>query len=497
VNAPQHGYYSGDHHIHASGCAHYQIPTQGVGPEDMFLQVKGEGLNVGCVLTWGPGFEHQRRFFSPVAHKVSEPLTVLKYDLEISGFGSAALGHVVLLGLEDQTYPGSNGTTSGWPSWTVPVLRWTKRQGGFTGFPHSDMTVNPEGYAQRYLARGDSNKDGSLTRAEAEAGLLPLPFDRLDADRDGRLTAREVTVAADLAANELPNLVLPAMQGGGAMEVFVATAEGVCDFISAMDTGRVGEWNTWYHLMNAGYPLKVSGETDFPCMSGTRVGQGRVYVKMADGPIERLDFAEWTRRLAQGRSYVSDGFAHAFAFTVDGVAPGAGDVNLSAAGHVRVRAKVAFVPEVPKGVAHGTLDPAEGRRHVGSTRALFAARTDEAVLGGERKVEIVVNGRAVASRTVEADGAVRDLTFDVPVSASSWIALRHFPQLHTNPVNVIVAGRPIRASAESARWCAESVELLWENRHTKIAQAERADAKAAYDRAIAEFRRRAAEATAQ
>ena len=60
------------------------------------------------------------------------------------------------------------------------------------------------------------------------------------------------------------------------MEIPVAVAQGVCDFISAMDTPRIAEWNCWYHLLNCGFPLKVSGETDFPCMSGTRVGQGRV-----------------------------------------------------------------------------------------------------------------------------------------------------------------------------------------------------------------------------
>ena len=31
----------------------------------MFRQVKGEGLNVGSVLTWGPGFDHQQQFFAP------------------------------------------------------------------------------------------------------------------------------------------------------------------------------------------------------------------------------------------------------------------------------------------------------------------------------------------------------------------------------------------------------------------------------------------------
>ena len=55
--------------------------------------------------------------------EVSEPLTIVKYDLEISGFGSQSLGHVCLLNLKEQEYPGSEGTkTKGWPTWTTPVL---------------------------------------------------------------------------------------------------------------------------------------------------------------------------------------------------------------------------------------------------------------------------------------------------------------------------------------------------------------------------------------
>jgi len=60
INAADFGYYSGDHHIHGAGCAHYTSPTEGMLPEQMFQQVKGEGLNVGCVLSWGYGFEYQR-----------------------------------------------------------------------------------------------------------------------------------------------------------------------------------------------------------------------------------------------------------------------------------------------------------------------------------------------------------------------------------------------------------------------------------------------------
>ena len=68
VNPVDYGFYCGDHHIHGAGCSHYNSPTSGVTPRDMFTQVKGEGLNVGCILTWGPCFEFQRNFFSPTAN---------------------------------------------------------------------------------------------------------------------------------------------------------------------------------------------------------------------------------------------------------------------------------------------------------------------------------------------------------------------------------------------------------------------------------------------
>lgn len=493
VNPREFGFYSGDHHIHAAGCAHYEIPTQGITPADMFLQVKGEGLNVGCVLTWGPCYDFQRRFFSPALDQTSEPLTVLKYDVEVSGFGSQALGHVCLLNLKDQTYPGSEGTkTKGWPTWTVPVLRWTKEQGGVTGYPHSDMQVDPPGYAKYLMKLYDKNGDLHLDRAETGSALLPGSFEGIDLDTDRVLGVAELTQFADRAGDELPNLVLPAMRGAGAMEIFVTAAEGVCDFISAMNTGRVGEWNTWYHLMNAGLPLKVSGETDFPCMSSLRVGQGRVYVNLRTNKLEKLDFGQWVKGLAQGRSYVSDGFAHALEFQVNGRAPGE-EVTLTTPGPVQVRAKVAFAREQPKAVAQGTLQPADGRRQVGDTRILHAPRSSEVVKGGERLVEIIVNGLPVGQRKVPADGGIHELHFEIEVTRSSWVALRHFPQLHTNPVNVLVGGKPIRASRESALWCAEAVELLWENRSRFISESERPAARAAYDRAVALYRARAEE----
>jgi hypothetical protein len=492
INPTDHGFYGGDHHIHGAGCSHYEMPTQGVTPEDMYLQVKGEGLNVGCILTWGPCFDFQRNYFSPTADKVSDPFTVLKYDIEVSGFGSAALGHVCLLNLKDQEYPGSNGSKEkGWPTWTVPVLRWCKEQGGVTGYPHSAMHVIPPLEAKRILAF-DSDESESVDKDEVADALLPEPFETIDEDRDGFLTSRELTISAGRAADQLPNLAVPSMGAGGAMEICVSTAEGVCDFISAMDTARIPEWNTWYHLMNCGFPLKLSGETDFPCMSSRRVGQGRVYVQL--GEVDQVDYTDWCNGIAAGRSYVSDGFAHAPRFEVSGQSPGFDDVLLDKPGSVNVKATVAFAPETPVGVAYGNLMPSIGRRMLGDTINLHAPRSMEYIRGGRRKVELIVNGQAVSSVEVPADGQMHEIKFTAQVDHSSWIALRHFPQLHTNPVNVLIGNKPIRASRDSARWCIETIHLLWKNRHERIAKLERPAARAAYDRAIARYEQIAREA---
>ena len=103
----------------------------------------------------------------------------------------------------------------------------------------------------------------------------------------------------------------------------------------------------------------------------------------------------------------------------------------------------------------------------------------------EHTIEVVVNGAVVATQTIKGDGKLYPLSVDVPVTRSSWVALRSFPQMHTNPVAVLVGGEPIRASRDSARWCDEAVERLWAKRSKFISEEERPQAKAAYDRARA------------
>ena len=119
----------------------------------------------------------------------------------------------------------------------------------------------------------------------------------------------------------MPHFNIPAYDGIGANEFIMNVTHRVpgpngklvpaVDFISTMDTSRVAEWNMWYHVLNCGFRITASGETDFPCISGERVGMGRVYAKV-DG---RLTFAKWVQSIADGRSYVSDGLCHLLNFS--------------------------------------------------------------------------------------------------------------------------------------------------------------------------------------
>ena len=238
-----------------------------------------------------------------------------------------------------------------------------------------------------------------------------------------------------------------------------------------MDTQRIPEWNCWYHIMNCGFPLKVSGETDFPCISGSRVGEGRVYVQQ--GKLDKIDFNAWCKARAEGKSYVSDGYAHALQFTVNGATSG-GTVKLAKPGQVIVKAKVAFAKDTPLGTAKGGSVPP----------------------GAKRLVEVIVNGQVVASKEVPADDKTHDLSFDLKIERSNWVALRQFPQMHTNPVNVLVGDQPIRASRKSALWCIGCIEQLWRVRSRVIAEHERGEAERTFQQAIATYRKIAAEAPA-
>ena len=457
THSARRSWYSGDHHVHAAGCKHYENPTEGVTPADMLRHILGEDLNVGCVLTWGPCWYTQKQYFEGKVSALSRPENLMRYDVEVSGFPSSHAGHLCLLRLTEDDYPKTE-TIEQWPSWTLPVLAWGQKQGAVVGYSHSGWG----------LALPDYLPDGSRKFTKSMWGGAPSGW-------------------TGHAADKLPDYEMPPFDGIGANEYVVTTALGVCDFISAVDTPVVWELNVWYHTLNCGMRSRISGETDFPCIYGQKVGLGRIYVQLDDK--SPLSYDRWVQGVKDGRSYCGDGLSHLFDFKVNGLALGtpqkagaeASKLALDQPGKVRITCDAtAFLADA---------------KPTTQTEAIRNARLDEkpywhlerARVNATREVpvELIVNGQSVAKKMIVADGKNNAVSFDVDVPQSSWIALRIFPSCHTNPVFVEVAGKPIRASRRSAEWCVKAVDTCWKTKEPRIRATEKEAAKAAYDKARA------------
>lgn len=463
IDPTEMNWYSGDHHVHAAGCSHYDQPTEGVEPIDMMRHILGEDLKVGCVLSWGPCWYYQKQFFEGRTSDLSTANYLMRYDVEVSGFPSSHAGHLCLLRLEEDDYPGTSRIEE-WPSWTLPVLQWAQRQGGVAGYSHSGWGLALPDYLP---GGGRAPQLGGKNRGAARYG--------------GR------------AADKLPDYAMPAFDGIGANEFVVTVAHGACDFISSVDTPAIWELNPWYHTLNCGYRTRISGETDFPCIYGERVGLGRVYVQL--DPDEALNYERWVAGLKAGRSYCGDGLGHVLRFEADGVRlgwPGNGgetsQLDLDEPKSVAVKTSVAawLAPESDE-----------------LGRSIRARRLDEKPywhlercrIEGTRRVpvELIVNGEVAERREIEADGSIHDLSWDVPIERSSWVAVRILPSVHTNPIFVEVGGKPIRANRRSAEWCRRAVDVCWESKQGLIREEEKEAAREAYDFARAEYERRIAE----
>lgn len=442
------GYYSGDPHIHAAGCSHYESPSEGVPPEVMLRQVEGEALDVGASLTWAPGFLYQSQFFSGHVYHAMDAIgqmhaaarprelapveSILRYDLEVSGFPSSHCGHLVLLKLTEQKYPGTT-MPDDWPSWNLPILKWAKAQGAITGYAHSGW------------------------------GMV-------------------------VDSVELPNYVIPPFDSCGANEYLVdVTHPGMLDFISGCDLWPFAELNLWYHVLNCGFKLKFAGETDFPCITDKCVGGGRSYAKLASPPVGDHGYSDWLiSGLQSGESYFGDGRSHIFNLAVEGAAagPAPDEFVCASSSKVRVSAQVCarLEPEITAATDHiRSRSPYDQpywhleRSRIGSSLKI--------------PVELIVNGRSHQRTEVQADGQVHPVSFELPLTESCWIALRIYPSSHTNPLTLLVGNTPVRASRKSVEWCRRGVDVCWDQKALRIRPAELADAKAAYDHARATYDR--------
>jgi hypothetical protein len=475
IRMTDHHWYSGDHHVHAAGCSHYESPTEGVTPDDMMRHILGEDLNVGCVLTWGPCWYHQKAYFEGQTHSRSSNEYLMRYDVEVSGFPSSHAGHLCLLNLteDDYEYPAevqfdySYGNERGhfqgkktkligqWPSWNFPLLQWGQRQGAVVGYSHSGWGLEVPG-------------------------------------------------------KELPSFEMPRFDGIGANEYIVDVCHDACDFISSVDTPVIWELSIWYHTLNCGYRCRISGETDFPCIYDDRVGLGRVYVKLDPAAAGKsaanslvnspaagekntpLDYGAWIQGVKQGRSYVSDGLSHLFDFKANGLEAGtagqSGEIS-----QLDLTQGMELELEIKAAALLGE-QPDEKIRQRGLNEKPYW-HVERARVGDSRRVpvELIVNGTAVERKEIDADGSIHDLKFSYRPERSCWVAVRIFPSSHTNPIFVEVDGKPIRASRKSAEWCRKGVDVCWDAKRPQIREHELEAAQQAYDFARGEYARIAEE----
>lgn len=460
IHLAERNWYSGDHHVHAAGCGHYDSPTEGVRPEDMMRHILGEDLNVGCVLSWGPCWYTQKQFFEGRTSKLSTVNNLMRYDVEVSGFPSSHAGHLCLLKLSEDDYPGTQSLEQ-WPSWTVPVLQWGKDQGGIVGYSHSGWG----------LALPDLMPDGSRQ-------FVGRPWGGAAGGWEG------------IAASQLPDYSMPRFDGIGANEFIVAAPLGVCDFISSVDTPAVWELNIWYHTLNCGMTSRISGETDFPCIYGDRVGLGRVYVKLP--PDAPLDYDDWVSGLRDGRSYCGDGLSHIIDFKINDVELGTRATPTDAPSHLNL--------DIPSQVTV-SFDAAALLKSEpdDETRRIHRLRLDEKPYwhiercriedSREVPIEVIVNGQVASTHRLIADGDTRHFELPLQVERSSWVAIRILPSVHTNPIFVRIDDQPIHVDPRSAQWCIDAVKTCWQSKQAMIRADEREAAKQAYDQAESVYRK--------
>ena len=164
----------------------------------MSRQVRGEGLNIGSVLTWALRYYH-RSNSSRASDKTRPPRRTGSF-ITTSRFRDSRRATPASRPARSQG-PGLPGAKriEEWPTWTLPILQWAARQGAVTGYAHSGW------------------------------GLA---------------------VTDDV----VPSLQVPAFDGIGANEYIVdVTHDGAVHFISAVDTPYPWELSIWYHTLNVGF----------------------------------------------------------------------------------------------------------------------------------------------------------------------------------------------------------------------------------------------------
>src|SRR5256885_2747796 len=200
-------------------------------------------------------------------------------------------------------------------------------------------------------------------------------------------------------------------------ELPVDVALGKVDYLEVMGfSDHLITSEIWYRLLNCGFRIPAAAGTDaFPNFASLRGPPGlvRVYVKTG----ATLTHGRWLAGIKAGRTFVTN--APLVEFTLAGREPG-GEIDLPASGG-RLIARVGLRSNVP--VDH---------------------------------LEIVGNGKVVATIPLSGDHRMVRDTVGIPVATSGWYVLRAwserartpvldlYPFASTSPIYVRVGDQPVR-----------------------------------------------------
>jgi hypothetical protein len=233
-----------------------------------------------------------------------------------------------------------------------------------------------------------------------------------------------------------PNAV-PGFFPGDPVELPIDVALGKVDYYEAVSiSDHLSTSEVWYRLLNSGFRIAAAAGTDamanYASLRGP-VGMNRVFAKV-EGPLEHAAFLA---AIKAGRTMATNGPLVELAVRASGgswMEPG-GEIALPAGKH-RLEARVSLRSIVP-------VD----------------------------KLEVVANGRVMATVPLAGERTSADAVVPVPVDRSAWLVLRAYasrsrhpvldlyPFGTTSPVYVVVAGAPAR-SPEDARYFLDWVDRV-------------------------------------
>ncbi len=206
-------------------------------------------------------------------------------------------------------------------------------------------------------------------------------------------------------------------------ELPVDVALGKVDYLEVMGySDHLITSEIWYRLLNCGFRLPAAAGTDaFPNFASLRGPPGLVRVFVRSGT--RLDHGHWLAGIKAGKTFVTN--APLLEFSIAG--RGSGDEIMRPAGSHRLSARVAMRSNVP-------LD----------------------------HLEVIGNGKVVATIPLRGDRTQVTDTISIPVSTSGWYVLRGYsdraempvldlyPFASTSPIYVTVGEQPVRSAVDAA-----------------------------------------------